>query len=99
MIFIYEPLRHNVPCAMIRAWRTWRRQIQDESNVFIHQLEEIARGFSACEVQVFNLPLKGLGRFAGNRFVGFVNRLDGALMKTWPALGPMAANFNAVFTR
>ncbi len=102
LIFIYEPLGHNALWAMIRAWRTSRRQIPDESNVFLNQLGEIARGFSACEVQVFNLlgyPLKGLGRFAGNRFVGFVNRLDGALMKTWPALGPMAANFNAVFTR
>ena len=102
LVFIYEPLGHNPIWAMIRAWRTSRRQIPDESNVFIHQLEDIARGFSACEVQVFNLlgyPLKGLGHFAGQRFVRLINRADRALVTQWPKLGKNAANFNAVFTR
>jgi SAM-dependent methyltransferase len=102
LVFIYEPLGHNHLWAMIRAWRTSRRQIPDESNVFIHQLEEIGRAFSACEVQTFNLlgyPLKGLGRFAGQRFTELVNRLDGVVARCRPGVARMGANFNVIFTK
>jgi SAM-dependent methyltransferase len=102
LIFIYEPLGNNAIWAMIRAYRVSRGQMGDESNVFTSQVEEIAQCFNACEVQAFNLlgyPLKSLGRFAGQSFVGLVNRLDGVLMQKWPALAPKGANFNVVFTK
>jgi SAM-dependent methyltransferase len=99
LVFIYEPLGHNHLWAMIRAWRVSRRQIPDESNVFIHQLEAIARGFRSCEVQVFNLlgyPLKGLGRFGGSSFVSMLSKADKMLLGLWPRL---AANFNVLFVK
>lgn len=102
LVFIYEPFGHNPFWAMIRAFRTARALMVDESNVIIPQLEQIAGSFTSCEVQVFNMlgyPLKSLGRFAGQGFVQAVYRLDASLMKRWPALAPYGANFNVVFTK
>lgn len=102
LVFIYEPLGHNALWAMVRAWRIARGRLWDESNVVVSQLEEIAQSFSACEVQVFNLlgyPLKLSGRLAPGFVVHFTCKLDGVLMKRWPRLAPLAANFNVVFTR
>jgi SAM-dependent methyltransferase len=102
LVFIFEPLGHNPAWSMIRAYRVARIRMPDESNVFLQQLEEIAESFSSCEVQVFNLlgyPFKGLGRFAGQSLVNLIYRFDGALMKGWPRLAPLAANFNVVFTK
>lgn len=102
VVFIYEPLGHNPLFAMIRAWRIARVHMQDESNVVFPQLEEIARGFRGCQVQLFNLlgyPFKFAGRFLGEGAIRCVHRLDGSLMRRWPRLGPLAANFNVIFTK
>jgi len=102
LVFIFEPLGHNPAWSMIRAYRVARMRMPDESNVFLQQLKEIAESFSSCEVQVFNLlgyPFKGLGRFAGQSLVNLIYRFDGALMRGWPRLAPLAANFNVVFTK
>ena len=102
LLFIYEPLGHNRLWAMIRAYRVARGQMEDESNLFLGQLEELAKPFDACEVQLFNLlgyPLKGLGRLGGRSLVEFISRTDRVLMKQWPSLARLAANFNVVFTK
>ena len=102
LVFIYEPLGHNPFWAMIRAYRIARKNIGDESNLTIAQLEEVARPFSDCEVQPFNLaayPMKYLGQVAGSSIINAVHRWDRAVMKRWPRTIPWAANFNVVFTK
>ena len=102
LIFIFEPFGHNPFWAMIRAYRIARAALGDESNVVLPQLNEIARSFSQCEIQPFNLSgyvLKSLGSFAGESFPGFIDRVDVAMMRRSPRLAAMAANFNVVFTK
>jgi SAM-dependent methyltransferase len=103
LVFIYEPLGHNPVWAMIRAYRITRDlRMRDESNILLLQLEEIAQSFRSCEVQLFNIvgyPFKFLGRFTGQSVINFVHRLDEALVRRWPRVAPMAANFNVVFTK
>jgi SAM-dependent methyltransferase len=102
LVFISEPLGHNAVFAMIRAYRTARQGMVDESNVFISQLDNIAASFCKSEIQVFNLlgyPCKGLGRFANASFMEWIDRLDVALMRRSERLACMAANFNVVFTK
>ncbi len=102
VVFIYEPLGHNPIWAMVRAWRIARIRMVDESNIFVPQIEQIAEFFTACDLQVFNLlayPLKFLGRFASRRGSDSVHRADSSLMKRWPSLAPLAANFNVVFAK
>lgn len=103
LVFIYEPFGHNPVWAAIRAYRTALNQWGDESNVVLPQLEQVAQSFSTCDVQVFNFvmgyPAKVLGRLAGESFSNYAYRLDTAIMKRWPSLARMAANFNAIFTK
>jgi SAM-dependent methyltransferase len=102
LVFIYEPLGHNPFWAMIRAYRIARAKMVDESNITMAQLEEVAKAFSICEVQAFNLaayPLKYLGRVAGWSVINAVHRWDRTLMRRWPRVTPWAANFNVVFTK
>jgi SAM-dependent methyltransferase len=102
LVFIYEPLGHNPLWAMIRAYRVARGAMPDESNVVLSQLEEVSRCFELCEIQVFNFlayPFKSLGRVAAPSVVESIHRLDGAVMSRWQRLAPLAANFNAIFTK
>jgi len=102
LLFIYEPLGHNPLWAMTRAYRVARFKMVDESNIVLSQLEEVARTFSRCEVQPFNLagyPMKYLGRFAPSACIDLVHRFDQAAMRRWPSLAPLAANFNVLFTK
>ncbi len=100
LIFINEPLGHNYLWAIVRACQVTRGRMWDESNLFLDFLEDIARDFSRCEVQVFNLlgyPLKALGRLATRPLVDYVARLDSALMRRYRAFAPLGANFNVFF--
>jgi SAM-dependent methyltransferase len=100
LIFIYEPLGHNYLWSIVRACQVTRRRMGDESNVFLDSLEDIARNFSRCEVQVFSLlgyPVKALGRLASWPLVNQVARLDAALMRRSHGLARLGANFNVVF--
>jgi len=102
LIFLYEPFGHNPLWAMIRAWRTARSEMPDESNLFVSQLEYISQSFTSCELQPFNLcgyPLKSLGGLACFPLVNLIHRMDAWLMKQSPRLARMAANFNIVFTK
>lgn len=102
LIFIFEPLGHNPVVSMIRAYRVTRMRMPDESNLFLEQIQELAKGFACCEMQVFNLlgyPFKGLGRFAGQGLVDFIYRFDASLMKLRPGFAALAANCNLVLTK
>ena len=73
----------------------------DESNLYISQLEGMSKGFTKCEVQVFNLlgyPMKALS----DRFgvvSRAVQRLDSRLFQRFPKLLRYGANGNVIFTK
>lgn len=102
LVFIYEPLGHNLLVAAIRAARMAWRELPDESNLFYSQFERMqAGGFARCQVQAFNLlgyPMKALSdRFGGLARV--VHRLDSWLFRRFPRLMRYAANGNLIFTK
>lgn len=102
LVFIFEPLGHNLLVASIRAARIAKYELGDESNLFFSQFELMTRhGFSKCEVQVFNLlgyPMKAFSdRF---RFLcRTVQAADAWLMGAFPNLLRYGANGNLIFTK
>jgi len=100
-VFIFEPMGHNLAVAAIRAVRMAREELGDESNLYLSQFEKMARHFSACEVQMFNLlgyPLKAVSdRF--RPLCGWVQRADAALFRSFPKLLRYGANCNVVFRK
>lgn len=101
LVFIFEPLGHNLLVAAIRAMRTSLAEMGDESNLFLSQIEKLAAPFSRREVQVFNLlgyPMKAFS----NRLPG-LNRLvenaDAFLFRHFPGLCRHAANCNIILTK
>ena len=102
LVFIFEPMGHNLLVAAVRAVRMARHELGDESNLYISQFQRMmAAGYSSCEVQMFNLlgyPLKALSdRRAG--VARFVQEIDGVLMRSFPGLLRYGANANLVFTK
>jgi len=102
LVFIFEPLGHNLLVAAIRAVRMAQGELGDESNLYLSQFERMLQtGFATCEVQVFNLfgyPLKALSDRLG--FVSrAVQRLDSRLFATLPKLLRYGANCNVIFTK
>lgn len=100
-IFIFEPLGHNLPVAAIRAVRMAQGELGDESNLYFSQFERMAKHFSSCEVQVFNLlgyPMKAVSdRF---RFISdTVRKADAWLFSTFPKSKRYGANCNLIFTK
>lgn len=102
LVFIFEPLGHNLAVAAIRAARMARYELGDESNLYLSQFERMAScGFTSCEVQIFNLigyPAKALS----DRFLplaGVIQKLDGCLFRHFPKLLRYGANCNLVLTR
>jgi SAM-dependent methyltransferase len=101
LVFIFEPMGHNLAVAAIRAVRMARHELGDESNLYLSQFERMARFFSSCEVQMFNLlgyPMKAFS----DRF-GFlcrtVHQADAWLFRRFPRLMRYGANCNVIFTR
>ncbi|MEI6653943.1 MAG: class I SAM-dependent methyltransferase [Verrucomicrobiota bacterium] len=100
-VFIFEPLGHNLMVAAIRGMRMAYYELGDESNLYISQLEGMSKGFTKCEVQVFNLlgyPMKALS----DRFgvvSRAVQRLDSRLFQRFPKLLRYGANGNVIFTK
>lgn len=93
---------HNLLVAAIRAVRMAQGELGDESNLYLSQFKRMRNcGFSACEVQMFNLlgyPLKALGDRLG--FVSAViQRIDAYLFSTFPGLLRYGANCNLIFTK
>ena len=102
LVFIFEPLGHNLMVAAIRAVNMARHELGDESNLYFSQFERMLdEGFSRGDVQVFNLlgyPMKGLP--GGLSWLSrTVDRIDAALFRRFPALLRYGANCNVVFTR
>lgn len=102
LVFIFEPLGHNLLVAAIRAVRMAKHELGDESNLYFSQFEVLQRsGFAKCEVQVFNFlgyPMKAFS----DRF-GFlckaVQAIDSMLFRRFPKLLRYGANGNVVFTK
>jgi SAM-dependent methyltransferase len=102
LVFIFEPLGHNLLVAAIRAVNMARHELGDESNLYLSQFERMLKcGFSNCEVQVFNLlgyPLKAFSDRLG--FVSkAIQRLDSWLFRKFPKLLRYGANCNVIFTK
>ncbi len=101
LVFIFEPLGHNLLVAAIRAMRMARHQLGDESNLYLSQFERIGESFARTEVQVFNLlgyPAKALA----DRLVPAahaIKRADATLFHRFPKLMRYAANCNLIFTK
>lgn len=102
LVFIFEPLGHNLLVAAIRAVNMARFELGDESNLYFSQFERMKEvGFSKCEVQVFNLMAYPLKAFS-DRFAFLskaIQRLDSWLFRTFPKLLRYGANCNLVFTK
>jgi SAM-dependent methyltransferase len=102
LVFIFEPLGHNLLVAAIRAVNMARHELGDESNLYFSQFDRMMKtGFSKGEVQVFNFlgyPMKALS----DRF-GFVtstvHRIDSWLFRRFTKLLRYGANCNVVFTK
>lgn len=102
LVFIFEPMGHNLLAAAIRAVRMARHELGDESNLFLSQFERMQRrGFSSCEVQMFNFlgyPMKALSDRLG--FVAeWVQQIDSWLFRRFPGLLRYGANCNLVLTK
>jgi SAM-dependent methyltransferase len=102
LVFIFEPMGHNLLVAAVRAVNMARHELGDESNLYVSQFERMKNtGFSECEVQIFNFlgyPMKALSdRFA---FLSrAVQRIDSWLFRKFPKLLRYGANCNLIFTK
>lgn len=102
LVFIFEPLGHNLLVAAIRAVRMARHELGDESNLYLSQFENMrAVGYKRCDVQIFNLlgyPMKAFSdrlQFCAKA----VRRADSFLFRKFPKLLRYGANCNVIFTK
>lgn len=102
LVFIFEPMGHNLLVAAIRAVRMARHELGDESNLYVSQFERmLAVGFSGCEVQMFNLigyPMKILSVDLGG-ISRIAQKMDSLLFRRFPKLLRYAANCNLILTK
>ena len=101
LVFIFEPMGHNLLVAAIRAMRMAKHELGDESNLYLSQFERMSEFFSSCEVQMFNLlgyPMKAVSDRFGFLSSG-VQRLDSWLFRQFPKLLRYGANCNVIFTK
>lgn len=102
LVFIFEPMGHNLAVAAIRAMRMARHELGDESNLYLSQFERMLNtGYSGCEVHMFNLlgyPLKAFSdRF--RPLCEAVQAADSWLFRRFPKLLRYGANCNVIFTK
>lgn len=102
LVFVFEPMGHNLLVASIRAVRMARHELGDESNLYHSQFQRMQdQGFSRCEVQMFNFfgyPAKAVSdrfQFAADA----IHRLDSMLFQHFPKMLRYGANCNVVFTK
>ena len=101
LVFIFEPMGHNLLVAAIRAIRMARHEYGDESNLYLSQLQILGRGFQRCEVQVFNFFgyfLKGFPKSL-QWITRLAHRLDQFLFRHSSRCRRWAANANIIFTK
>ncbi len=101
LVFIFEPMGHNLPVAAIRAVRMAKHELGDESNLYLSQFARMEKHFRSCEVQMFNFlgyPMKAL-----SDRLAFVSRavqaFDSWLFRMFPKLLRYGANCNVIFTK
>jgi SAM-dependent methyltransferase len=99
LIFIYEPLGHNLLVDAVRAARIGLRELGDESNLYLSMLEGIAKAFSHCEVQVFNLISYVFKGVQNRAILSAAHDLDSWVLERNPNLLKYCANCNVVFTK
>jgi len=101
LVFVFEPLGHNVLVAMIRAARVSMAEEPDESNLFFSQIRKMSAQFSTTQVQSFNLLAYPLKAFSNRlAFVSeTVRKMDAALFSAFPRMLRYGANCNIVFTK
>jgi SAM-dependent methyltransferase len=102
LVFVFEPLGHNLLVAAIRAVNMARHELVDESNLYFSQFERMQNiGFAKCEVQVFNLlgyPMKAFSDRLGC-VSRSVQKLDSWLFRRFPKLLRYGANCNVILTK
>lgn len=102
LIFIFEPMGHNLLVAAVRAVNMARFELGDESNLYLSQFEHMRKcGFSKCEVQMFNLlgyPMKALSDRFGF-LTSLIHKADSWLFLRFPKLLRYGANCNVVLTK
>lgn len=102
LVFIFEPLGHNLLVAAIRAMRMARHELGDESNLYFSQFEAMEKcGFSRCELQIFNFlgyPMKAFSDRFG-LLCRSVQSFDSWLFQRFPNLLRYGANGNIIFTK
>jgi SAM-dependent methyltransferase len=101
LVFIFEPMGHNLLVAAIRAVRMAKHELGDESNLYLSQFERMSKHFSGCEVQMFNFlgyPMKAFSDRLGF-LCRTVQKADSWLFRTFPKLLRYGANCNLIFTR
>jgi SAM-dependent methyltransferase len=102
LVFIFEPMGHNLVVAAVRAVNMARFELGDESNLYLSQFERMLNcGFSQCEVQMFNLlgyPMKALSDRFGSLTTA-IQKADSWLFRRFPKLLRYGANCNVVFTK
>ena len=102
LVFIFEPMGHNLLVAAVRAVNMARFELGDESNLYLSQFERMTKcGFSKCEVQMFNLlgyPMKALSdRFAF--LTSAIQKADAWMFRKFPKLLRYGANCNLILTK
>ena len=101
LVFIFEPMGHNLLVAAIRAVRMARHELGDESNLYLSQFERMAGHFQSCEVQMFNFlgyPMKAVSDRL-QPLAELVQRIDARLFRSFPKLLRYAANCNLILTK
>ena len=101
LIFVFEPMGHNLLVAAIRAMRMARHELGDESNLYLSQFRILGRGFRSCEVRVFNFLgyfLKGFPERL-RWFTRLIHRIDRFFFRHSARCRRWAANANIIFTK
>lgn len=101
LVFIFEPMGHNLLVAAIRAVRMAKYELEDESNLYLSQFERMSKGFASCEVQMFNFlgyPMKAVSDRL-KLLSETVRRCDSWLFRKFPKLLRYGANCNVIFTK
>lgn len=102
LIFIFEPLGHNLFVAAVRAMRMARHELGDESNLYFSQFRGmLEQGFSSCDVHVFNL-LGYLAKSLPDSATAIhqaIKTTDAYLFRQFPAWRRYAANGNLILTK
>ena len=101
LVFIFEPLGHNLVVAAVRAMRISLAEMVDESNLFLSQIEKLAAPFSSCEVQAFNLLGYPMKAFADRVpcISRAVEQADNFIFGVFPRILRYGANCNIILKK